>query len=122
VATGIGCGVTKLCFYCRTRFQKNPTKTHLNTNAPTKDHVYPRGVPLPALLVSRDNRSNQVLACHWCNSRKGQKHPLLWLTMCPSKEGATDLAALMKKLGEREDLIDLAMKRWETINDGSSKT
>lgn len=111
----IGSAVARSCLYCGTVFQRNEGK-RLNTNAPTIDHVYPKTAKLPPGLTKWNSAENKVKACHWCNHKKGQMHPLRWLTYCPSESGAAALAELLKKLGEDVTKVDHALNWWRAHN------
>lgn len=104
------------CFYCDVAFEKpRANQRGLFDLNPTEDHVYPARARLPVNLENRNMKKAKVRACYGCNNIKAQKHPLTWLSMCPSDAGATRLAGLLKELGEPAQVVDFALQRRERL-------
>lgn len=104
------------CFYCGVGFNKvRRGQKGMRATNPTIDHVYPVGAKLPPKLAAHPIGSprlsvhNRVRACFSCNNLKGDLHPLLWLTLCPSDAGAEALANLLLVLGEKPTPIHRAL-------------
>lgn len=105
-----------VCFYCDLVFEKpRSNQRGLSDRNPTEDHVYPLGARLPSGLPNRNMKKGKVRACYGCNEIKGHRHPLTWLSMCPSEAGASRLAVLLIDLGEPEQVVQFALQRRERM-------
>lgn len=62
------------CHYCRDPLNLKPPGPR-NPQAATRDHVTPKALKPTTPLV--------VAACWWCNNRKGDLHPTIWLSILP---------------------------------------
>lgn len=73
-----------MCAYCGHRV------------ATSTDHVIPRGLLDDDLMgrfyiLSADDPRNMLPACHWCNTSKGGKRLLTWVSGGAAPDLATDV-------------------------------
>lgn len=91
------------CFYCRALLVPAacfPSGNPLPGNMATIDHVYPRRLR-PAAPAPLWHALNKVTACNWCNAKKADLPPALWV---PHVSPAAR-AAFLDRLGALERLV-----------------
>jgi hypothetical protein len=104
------------CCYCNRPFTKpqNGRKQPGRLN-PTIEHLYPQNAVLPPRLKDWGEPLNKMRACFACNNRKGDKHPLQWLTMMESDDCAAEISKFMLAMGEDAYRVGYAMGKRSCI-------
>lgn len=104
------------CFYCGVETKVYPfvAGRPVPDDLRTIDHVIPKLMLRGRGLSKKQLLKNRVIACHWCNNKKGGKHPVHRF-QAMTEERASRLRDLLYYLGETENVIEpayfLAQKR-----------
>lgn len=79
--------VENRCFYCdaRLKFVANRKDRILGTRKPTRDHLIPRALFPRYDMTQHQLSMNVVPCCAECNTKKGQKSPLVWMRKMDEK-------------------------------------